>query len=209
MLPRQTARPLLVLLLLSVFVPLTASAQSGAVSTARLFEAVGVREGSTVCEIGAGDGAVTIAAAKAAGPSGQVYSSELGVDRVQTLRRKVGESGLTQITVVAGDATKTNFPDGGCDAVFMRDVYHHFTNPAAMNGSILQALKPGARLAVVDFTPPPGSEAACPADRGKDGMHGITLDTLSRELKEAGFEPVSADQVQRALFVVVARPEKL
>jgi hypothetical protein len=40
-------------------------------------------------------------------------------------------------------------------------------------------------------------------------MHGITLDTLSRELKEAGFEPVSADQVQRALFVVVARPEKL
>jgi hypothetical protein len=70
----------------------------------------------------------------------------------------------------------------------------------------LPRLKPGARLAVVDFTPPPGSEAACPADRGKDGMHGITLDTLSRELKDAGFEPVSAEEMQRALFVVVARP---
>lgn len=204
--PRQTTRSLLILLLLTGFLPFTASAQSGAVSSARLFGALGVRDGSTVCEIGAGDGAVTIAAAKAVAPRGHVYSSELGGDRVQTLRGKVNGSGLAQITVVEGDAAKTNFPDGGCDAVFMRDVYHHFTNPGAMNGSVLQSLKPGGRLAIVDFTPPPGSEAACPADRGKDGMHGITLDTLSRELKEAGFEPVSAEQMQRALFVVVARP---
>jgi ubiquinone/menaquinone biosynthesis C-methylase UbiE len=195
------------LLLMTGFLPAAAFAQN-AISNARLFDAVGVHDGSTVCEIGAGDGAVTIAAAKVTGPRGHVYSSELGSDRVQSLRSKVGDSGLPQITVVSGDAAKTNFPDAGCDAVFMRDVYHHLTNPAAMNGSILLALKPGAKLAIVDFTPPPGSEAACPADRGKDGMHGITLDTLSRELKDAGFEAVSAEQLQRALFVVVARPTK-
>ena len=88
----------------------------------------------------------------------------------------------------------------------MRSVYHHFADPAAMNASIATALKPGAHLAIVDFTPPPGSEAACPADRGKDGMHGITAETLARELKDAGFEAVSSINVQRAIMVVVSKP---
>jgi predicted methyltransferase len=77
-----------------------------------------------------------------------------------------------------------------------------------MNASIAAALKPGGILAVVDFTPPPGNEAACPADRGKDGMHGITPPTLSRELTEAGFQAVTSETVQRALMVVVSKPQK-
>jgi SAM-dependent methyltransferase len=119
----------------------------------------------------------------------------------------VAQNGLEQITVVAGDAQKTNFPDGACDAVFMRNVYHHFHDPPVMNASIAAALKPGGVLAVVDFTPPPGSEAACPADRGKDGMHGITLETLSRELKDAGFELITSNASQRAIMVVVSKPK--
>jgi ubiquinone/menaquinone biosynthesis C-methylase UbiE len=157
--------------------------------------------------MGAGDGELTLAAARLVGPAGRVYTSELGDERVKALRVKVARSHTSQITVVAGDANKTNFPDGGCDALFMRSVYHHFADPAAMNASIAAALKPGARLAIVDFTPPPGSEAACPADRGKDGMHGITAETLSRELKDAGFEAVSSIGVQRAIMVVVSLPK--
>lgn len=187
--------------------PASASAQSGAFSATQIFEAIGAHDGATLCEIGAGDGALTLAAANAVGSRGRVYSSELGNDRLNALREKVSGSGLTQITVVAGDSTRTNFPDGGCDAVFMRDVYHHFSDPAAMNRSILQALKPGARLAIVDFTPPPGSEAPCPSDRGKDGMHGITAYTLSRELADAGFEAASSRSVQRGIMVVVSRPK--
>ncbi len=67
-----------------------------------------------------------------------------------------------------------------------------------MNASIAMALKSGGRLAVVDFTPPPGNEAACPADRGKDGMHGITAETLSRELRDAAFQPVASSAAERA-----------
>jgi len=69
----------------------------------------------------------------------------------------------------------------------MRNVYHHFADPAAMNASISAALKPGGRLAIVDFSPPPGKEATRSADRAKDGMHGISVESLSREMKEAGF----------------------
>ena len=116
-----------------------------ALTNERIFEALGIRDGSTVCEVGAGSGAATIAAAKAVGPTGRVYSNELGETRVKALRDAVERSGLSQITVITGDVTTTNFPEGGCDAVFMRDVYHHFSDPAAMTRAVLAALKPGGR----------------------------------------------------------------
>jgi ubiquinone/menaquinone biosynthesis C-methylase UbiE len=191
----------------TLLVPIIAIAQqSGAIETGRIFEAIQVREGATVCEIGAGDGELAIAAAKAVGPSGHVYASELGDERIRALREKTAAATLPQITVVAGDPVRTNFPDAACDALFMRNVYHHFGDPARMDASIFAALKPGGRLAIIDFTPP-GKEAAAAADRGKDGMHGVTADTVSRELKEAGFEPVASETgSQRWFMVVVAKP---
>jgi ubiquinone/menaquinone biosynthesis C-methylase UbiE len=196
------------LLLATLLVPAAAAAQGAGITNRQIFEAIGVRDGSVVCEMGAGDGELSLAAARIVGPSGRVYASELGDDRLKTLRAKLAGHDLAQVTVVEGDAHRTNFPEGGCDALFMRNVYHHFGSPGAMNASIAEALRPGARLAIVDFTPPPGGEAACPADRGKDGMHGITLETLSRELKDAGFEIVSTAAVNRAIMVVVAKVSK-
>jgi ubiquinone/menaquinone biosynthesis C-methylase UbiE len=147
-------------LLVTLLVPVPVAAQSEAAPSAeKIFEALAVREGGTACEVGAGIGTLSIAAAKAVGTSGRVFTSELGEGRVEKLRAAVGASGLAHITVVAGDAEKTNFPDAVCDALFMRDVYHHFTSPARMNVAIHAALKPGGRVAIVDFTPP-GEEAA-------------------------------------------------
>lgn len=197
----------LVLLLVIAFVPAggleAQRTASGTIATVKIFEAIGVKEGLTICEMGAGDGELTIAAAKAVGAAGRVYASELGDERIKALRERAAASGLTQITVVAGDSSKTNFPDVACDALFMRNVYHHFADPAAINASIFGSMKPGGRVAVVDFTPP-GDDAPTPADRGKDGMHGIKPDTLSRELKAAGFEPVSSETGDQRWFIVVA-----
>lgn len=179
---------------------------AGTVATEKIFEAIGIKEGMTICEMGAGDGELTLAAARAAGTGGHVYTSELGEDRIKALAEKVKGSGLAQVTVVPGDPLKTNFPEGVCDALFMRNVYHHFADPASMNKSILTSVKPGARVAVVDFGPP-DKEAPTPAERGKDGIHGVKQETLIRELKDAGFEPVSAEAAeQRWFMVVVQRP---
>jgi ubiquinone/menaquinone biosynthesis C-methylase UbiE len=204
---KLTSRPALALLV-TLLVPAAAGAQQAGstIATEKIFGAIGVREGSTVCEMGAGDGELSIAAAKLVGPGGRVYTSELGDDRVKALRDKVQASALAQITAVAGDPLKTNFPEGACDALFMRNVYHHFQDPGQINASIRASLKPGARAAIVDFAPP-GREAERPIDRSKDGTHGISPESVSRELKEAGFEPVSSELgTQRWFMVVVARP---
>ena len=192
-------------LVVTLLVPgLVAAQQTGStVSNARIFEAIQVREGMSVCEMGAGDGELTMAVAKAVGATGRVFTSELGDDRIKTLRDKVAASGLSHITVIAGDPAKTNFPDTGCDALFMRNVYHHFGDPSQINASIHASMKAGGRVAVVDFTPP-GKEAERPADRSKDGMHGVTRATVERELSAAGFEPVSHEDAAQRWFMVVA-----
>lgn len=197
----------IVALLLSSGPPAVPADPQPSLTTERIFESIQLREGGTVCEIGAGDGASTIAAAKAVGPAGRVYSNELGDTKVNKLRDAVERSGLTHITVVAAEITETNFPDGVCDALFMKDVYHHFTEPVSMNRAIMTALKPGGRAAIVDFTPP-GSEARLPADRAKDGMHGITPESMVQELRAGGFEIVQSESPgQRWFMVVVARPK--
>ena len=204
-------RSVLVTALITLFVTAAVAAwqrqQTGSVATERIFEVLEVREGQTICEMGAGDGELSVAAAKRVGTSGRVYTSELGDDRVKALRKKAESSGLAHITVVEGKPTATNFPDAACDALFMRNVYHHFEDPAAMNLSIAAAVKPGGKVAVVDFTPP-GKEAERPSDRDNDGMHGISAETLATELKAAGFEQVASEQgAQRWFMVVVAKPK--
>jgi len=143
-------------------------AQGGSIATERIFDALGLQRGLTVCEIGAGNGDLSLAAARVVGPAGRVFTSELGDERVKALGERIASGGLAHVTVVAGDPVKTNFPDAACDALFMRNVYHHFADPAAMNVSMAAALKPGARLAIVDFTPP-ATEAERPSDRAATG----------------------------------------
>ena len=178
------------LALVTTLVTIAVLAQANAVQTQKIFEGIGVKEGATICEIGAGDGALTIEAAKIVGATGRIYSSELGDERLKALRRKVADSGLQQITVVDGSVDRTNFPDATCDGVFLRNVYHHFAEPASMNASIKAALKPGGRLAVIDFSPPK-DEAPTAAGRSKDGRHGVKAETVAKEAKDAGFEAVS------------------
>lgn len=183
--------------------PVFAQRSGQTIATDKIFNAIGVREGMTICEMGAGDGELSIAAARRVGPGGRVLTSELGEERVKALQEKVAGSGLEHITVVAGGPSHTNFAAAACDGLFMRNVYHHFADPAAMDASIAASLKPGGRVAVVDFRPP-GQEATAPADRDNDGTHGVGPESVARELEAAGLAPVSTQRGEQRWFMVVA-----
>lgn len=141
--------------------------------------------GSVVAEIGAGDGAMTLAASQRVGASGKVYSNELDPSEVARLRGLAANA--KNVVVVQGDAASTNLPAGCCDSIYMRLVYHHFTNPQAMDASLLRSLRPGGRLAVIDEEPRPGSSIPEGVPQNRVG-HGIPQAVLIGELKGAGFE---------------------
>ena len=165
-------------------------AQDNAADTKRLIEALRLRPGDVVAEVGAGSGDLTIALAQHVGASGRVLTSELGAERIQRLRAAVEKGGATNVQVVEGQETRANFPDSCCDAIFMRNVYHHFGDPPAMHASFLQALKPGGRIAIIDFAPRKG-DTAPPGKRGEEASHGVSEVVVAQELKAAGFALVS------------------
>jgi SAM-dependent methyltransferase len=108
---------------------------------------------------------------------------------VKALREAAVDHGLTNVVPLVGSEADANLPEACCDAIFMSKVYHHFTRPGEMNASLYKALKPGGRLAVIDFEPrwwrfwlslPDG----VPPDRGG---HGMPMSILIAEMEEAGF----------------------
>jgi predicted methyltransferase len=89
----------------------------------------------------------------------------------------------------------------------MRDVYHHFDDPAVMNASLLETLRPGGRLAILDFEPRDGEKRKAGA-RATGNQHGIARDVVVSELTAAGFSRVSVRSIAGRRFMVVAqRPD--
>lgn len=195
-------------LLLIFFTTTTAACQSDSEDVAWLIDVLELSESSIVADVGAGDGDLSIALAKHV-TSGKVYSSELGTSRVERLRRNIESASVSNVTVIEGDPRVTNLPEACCNALFVRNVYHHFDDPASMNRSIWKSLKPGGRIAVIDFEPR-GSESDDPEGRDEGDRHGVTVNTVVEELRQAGFRLISSEEKQsnRDIYVVMEKPRE-
>ena len=136
--------------------------------------------GMTVADVGAGFGAWTVRFSRVVGPSGRVYSTDIGVAQLAALRDATQREGLTNVTVVEGAANTTNLPALCCDAILVRDAYHHLTQPDKIVASMAAALKPGGHLAVIDFPPRPKSEVPAGVAANRGG-HGVPPEVVERE----------------------------
>jgi SAM-dependent methyltransferase len=156
----------------------------------RLAEVLDLKPGMSVADVGAGFGAMTIVMAKWLGPAGRVFASDIVPAQLAALRDATVREHLDNVTVIEGSDRSTNLPNACCDAIFMRDVYHHFTRPEEMDRSVLAALRPSGRLAIIDFEPAPGSKLpdGVPANRGG---HGIAPAIVVDELHAAGLTHVT------------------
>ena len=168
------------------------------------------KPGRTIAEIGAGKGKMTVAAAERVGPSGHVFSTELDSNRLADIQAAVAKRKLTNVTAIKAGESDTNLPPECCDAIFMRDVYHHFTHPAEIDTSLFRALKPGGLLAVVDFPPSKvlGLIAPVKGVPKNRGGHGIPQKVLIDEITAAGFqvEAIPSDWPGWSYCVVFRKP---
>lgn len=145
-----------------------------------LVEILALKPGMTVADVGAGFGAWTMRLSKWIGPSGRVFATEIGASQLASLRESVKKEGLTNVTVVEGAPRSTNLPADCCDAIFIRDAYHHLTEPQDILKSFAAALKPGGRLAIIDF--PPRANSQLPEGVPKDRAgHGVPPEVVERE----------------------------
>jgi predicted methyltransferase len=170
------------------------AAPDDAAQARQLFELLELKPGMTVAEIGGGSGGMTMEMAQRLGPEGRIYSAELNPDRRAEIRAAATKAELSNVTVIESGDRTPNLPAGCCDAIFMRSVYHHFTHPEEMDRSLVAALKPGGRLAVIDFEPTAGSKVADGVPANRVG-HGVPPPVVIAELATAGLTSSGSSSV--------------
>ena len=121
-----------------------------------VMDALGIKPGSVVADVGCGRGYFTFHLAQRVGRQGKVYAEDLKSDELTEIRHEAKEKGVTQIETVDGAADDPSLPEGALDAVLVVDAFHEMHHYNAMLAGIYKALKPGGLLALIDGVAEPG-----------------------------------------------------
>jgi ubiquinone/menaquinone biosynthesis C-methylase UbiE len=142
----------------------------------RVLDAIGVRPGMTVAEIGAGQGRYAVQLAVRVGPSGKVYAEDIDADALDYLRQRCQRWGLEQVTIVHGEVNDPKLPPGKLDLIWVVSSYHHFDDPVALLRQARSALKADGRLAVGEW---------CTIN--ETGHHATTSENIIKQMAAAGY----------------------
>jgi ubiquinone/menaquinone biosynthesis C-methylase UbiE len=117
-----------------------------------IVEALGIKPGSRVADIGAGTGKLTIHLAKAVAPSGHLVATDVDSQVLdQFLRPRMQQAGLSEVVETrVVEADKPGLEDGQYDAILLSEVDHYFEDPVAWLKMATKALKPTGRLVITN-----------------------------------------------------------
>jgi ubiquinone/menaquinone biosynthesis C-methylase UbiE len=114
-------------------------------------DALGIRAGMVVADVGAGTGYISLRMARRVGRTGKVYANDLQPEMLQKLRIKSQRERLSNIETVQGTETDPKLPPNTMDLVLLVDVYHEFSQPQAMLDKIRESLKRDGRLVLLEY----------------------------------------------------------
>jgi ubiquinone/menaquinone biosynthesis C-methylase UbiE len=144
----------------------------------RVMDLLGIKRGSRVADIGAGSGWFTVRSARRVRNQGIVYAVEINPEYVRHLKRRAQREKLSNIRTLLGKPNDPMLPAASVDVAFLLKTYHEIAQPIAFLRRLRPALRPGARLGIID-------------KNGKGDDHGVNADVVIKEAAQAGFTLVS------------------
>lgn len=141
----------------------------------KVVRVLGLRKGQVVADIGAGGGYFAVLLARAVGPTGRVYASDISKACLSHIRSYAARRGVRNVQPVQATATDPGLKPGSIDLIFMRNTYHHISGRVVYFRRLKQVLKPGARVAIIDYYP------------RIHPNHSTRQSTLYREMARAGY----------------------
>ena len=148
----------------------------------QLVRLLGIKSGMTVADIGAGSGYYVVRLSLIVGASGRVIAEDVVPDYLENLRRRVRDLGLANVDVVRGEAHDPKLPAQSLDLAILVHMYHEIAQPYALLYNLVPALKPGARIGIVDTFAPTAE-------------HGTPPGLLRCELQAVGYSEISLDRL--------------
>ena len=163
-----------------------------------ILDTLKLKPGMDIADVGAGSGVHVFLFAEKVLPDGKVYAVDIIQEFLDHIKAEGKEKGIKNIQCVMGSDTSCNLAPSSVDVVFTCDTYHHFEYPDAMLASINNALRPGGRLAIIDFRKQ--------ADRSSDWVMShvrANRQQVIREMTAAGFElEREPDLLERNYFLI-------
>jgi predicted methyltransferase len=156
----------------------------------QIMDALGIADGASVADIGAGAGWFTIRLARRVGPNGLVIAQDVQRQPLEATRRRVAREGLRNVQTRLGSDSNPNLPVRSLDAVLVVDTYPEVTDRVTFLRNVATALKPGGRIGIVNYKPGSGGPGPSPTegvrvestsverDAQAAGLHVITRQTL-------------------------------
>ncbi|HEY7169283.1 MAG TPA: methyltransferase domain-containing protein [Vicinamibacterales bacterium] len=117
----------------------------------RALEIIKIQPGSTVADVGAGSGYMSVKMARRVGPAGKVYANDIQPEMLTLLQERLAKEKITNVEPVLGAADDPKLPASAIDLILMVDVYHEFQQPQIMLRRMREALKPGGRLVLLEY----------------------------------------------------------
>lgn len=117
----------------------------------KAIDALDLKPGMVVADIGAGSGYYASRIARRVGPAGRVYATDIQPGMIEILERRIKNEGLTNVTTVLGGMDDPRLPAGAIDLAIMVDVYHELQEPQVFLQRLKPAFKPNGRLVLLEF----------------------------------------------------------
>jgi 2-polyprenyl-3-methyl-5-hydroxy-6-metoxy-1,4-benzoquinol methylase len=127
----------------------------------QIMDALGIADGSTVADIGAGAGWFTIRLARRVGPNGLVYAQDVQREMLEATRRRVTREGLRNVQVRLGSGSDPHLP-AALDAVLVVDVYPEVDDRVTFLRNLKNAIKANGRIGIVNYKPGGGGPGPAP-----------------------------------------------
>jgi len=173
-----------------------------------VMNALGIKAGSVVADIGAGGGYFTFHLARRVGPSGKVYAEDILEGEVNKIRERATKEGFPQIEAVLGSKDDPRLPAASLDSILIVNAYHEMREHDAMLRAAFRALKPGGLLAIIDAPAAPGEPRENYFDRHRIPEQVVRDDTahsgFSFVRQEPGFH--SPERGRDYYFLVFQKP---
>lgn len=116
-----------------------------------LLEALDIKPGQVVCDMGCGNGFYTVQLARLVGDKGRVLAVDIQPEMLHMLQERAKAEGLSNIELLEGTPVDPKLPPKKVDLILLVDVYHEFSHPEPMLAAMRDSLQDGGRIALVEF----------------------------------------------------------
>jgi predicted methyltransferase len=154
---------------------------------AEVIQALDLREGSTVVDLGSGVGYFTLKLSPLVGKDGIVVAEDIRQQSLIFLRIRAFLRNQHNLKIIRGEIDDPRLPAEFADAVLVLNTYHELTAPKLILRHVADSLKPAGRLVIVDRGPRPDDDASRETQLGH---HELRPDLVEAEVRSAGFQIV-------------------